>query len=151
MKYINPLQRAALKIKAKHLAAEARIIHAEEVQWSGPDKLYFKHHRKWDVRNEARATQLTIAMLRGVPYHVIEHKCYDLHKRDYHITKRMASMALKYGNQEFQSLIPEPSQDLYKQKTQKWGDWRERNRIRSEFRQAELRKIIQEWFNGNQP
>lgn len=99
MKYINKLERAALKIKAKHLAEEARIIRKEEVKWRGNDKLYFKLHRKGTVRNEARATQLAIAFLRGVPYEVVERKCYDTWKRDTVIVKRIMAMATKYGNE----------------------------------------------------
>lgn len=138
MKYINPLQRAALKIKAKHLAQEARIIRAEEVKWRGHDKLYFKNHRKTTVRYEARATQLAIAYMRGVPYKVMERKCYDTYTRDTHIARRMASMILRYCNNDYK--IPEPAIGEVK-------DWRERAKKVQEARQRWVQDRVIEWFN----
>ena len=140
MKYINKLQRAALKIKVKHLTQEARIIRKEEVKWRGLDKLYFKHHRKTTVRDEARATQLTIAFLRGMPYNVIEKKCYNTWKRDTVILKRMVSMASKYGNEEFRKLIPNPDIPL-------GTDWKERNEIIQSAKKKAVQSLISEWFN----
>ena len=138
MKYINKLERAALKIKAKHLAAEARIIRKEEVKWRGRDKLYFKEHRKTTVRREARATQLAIAFMRGVPYNVVERKCYDTWTRDTYIAKRMASMIMKYSNKNF--VIPEPAME-------KSNDWREVAKKREAARKRWVQDRVIEWFN----
>lgn len=79
-----------LKIKSKHLGLEAKVIKFEEaklkrqIRWhtkalSPNNKLVWKlnsivHHRKWDVRNENRATFLARAFIAGVPYKTVEHK-----------------------------------------------------------------------------
>jgi hypothetical protein len=72
-----------LKIKSKHLALEPGIIKLEERKLlkqirHGYDVLARYHslviHRKTDVRNEARATQLAIAYLKGKPYSKVELK-----------------------------------------------------------------------------
>ena len=54
-----------LRIKAKHLAEEARIIRREAQKTSGMDKWDLNHHRTATVRNEARATQLAYQFLLG--------------------------------------------------------------------------------------
>jgi hypothetical protein len=89
-----------LKIKSKHLSEEAKIIRFEErklfkqYQWSlnnyraaGHNDMYprwddkafmsyssLNHHRRWDVRNENRATFLARAYIAGVPYSNVERK-----------------------------------------------------------------------------
>lgn len=72
-----------LKIKSKHLALEPGIIRFEERKLlkqirNGYDMLakYISLvlHRKTDVRNEARATQLAIAYLKGKSYSKVELK-----------------------------------------------------------------------------
>ena len=98
MKYITKRNKAALTIKAKHLAEESRIICQEERKWSGNDKVFFSEHRKSTVRNEARATQLAIAMMTGKPYEAVERKCHDQHLLNYIIVPRVAKMAEKYHN-----------------------------------------------------
>jgi hypothetical protein len=138
MKYINKLERAALKIKTKHLAAEARIIRQEEVKWKGNDKLYFKNHRKTTVRNEARATQLAIAFMRGVPYKVMERKCENVWLRNYPIAKRMASMIVKYSNKNL--VIPEPPMEP-------GVNWKERAEKRDKDKKEYVLKLVHEWFN----
>jgi outer membrane protein assembly factor BamD (BamD/ComL family) len=70
-----------LKVKSKSLAAEARIIRKEERKALDSTRSYMKRHgvkdevsyahwmlrkhRIWNVRNEARATHLAIAFLKG--------------------------------------------------------------------------------------
>lgn len=106
-----------LKIKAKHLALEPSIIRKEEkkllkqIKWwkaqlpNDEDKIYSLHskrvslsnHRKWDVRNEARATQLARAFLKQVPYRTVEQKSrHDYNFRVY-ILPRVFAMVAKYG------------------------------------------------------
>lgn len=63
----------ALKVKIKSLAAEARIIRLEEARTKDYQLkcvLYF--HRVYDVRWEARWSQLAYGFLRGREYQEIE-------------------------------------------------------------------------------
>ncbi len=85
-----------LKIKSKHLSEEARIIRFEErkfrkqVDWLKThqqtyDKehatmMSLKQHRRWDVRNENRATFLARTYLAGKDYKTVEHKCNETTK-----------------------------------------------------------------------
>lgn len=83
-----------LKIKSKHLALEPAIIRKEEhklhsyikkLRVENPkgielqklnelsDKFFsLRHHRKEDVRQEARATYLARAFMKGTPYKEVE-------------------------------------------------------------------------------
>lgn len=87
-----------LKIKAKHLTAESRIIRKEENKLSGWRKRQIQDHRRWDVRNEARATQLTLAFLLGKEYRKVELKTRDHFDWKHEIVlKKIIAMAKKYG------------------------------------------------------
>ena len=119
-----------LKIKSKHLSEEARIIRFEErkfrkqVDWLKThqqtyDKehatmMSLKQHRRWDVRNENRATFLARTYLAGKDYKTVEHKCNDLVVLRCYIFPRLCEMVNKYGP---------PADKLSK----KWN--RERNRF----------------------
>lgn len=101
-----------LKIKSKHLGLEAKVIKFEEaklkkqLRWhskvqSPNQKLEWKlnsitEHRKWNVRNENRATFLARAFIAGVPYKTVEHKVKDQAKLTCYILPRVLSMAKKY-------------------------------------------------------
>jgi hypothetical protein len=102
-----------LKIKAKHLALEPAIIRKEEQKilnsirkgkCNDTAEAYRKYeslhnHRKWNVRNEARATELARAYIAGKPYNSVERKrkrCNEFKFKAY-IVPRIASMAMKYG------------------------------------------------------
>ena len=77
-----------LKIKSKHLSEEARIIRFEErklkrqIKWAKLRQLVcdpersawasINHHRRWNVRNENRATFLARAYIDGRSYKEIE-------------------------------------------------------------------------------
>ena len=79
-----------LKIKSKHLSLEADVIRFEErklqrqIKWlkdrqqTGAIEVLrwkrdeLKHHRKWNVRNENRATFLARAFIDQVPYKITE-------------------------------------------------------------------------------
>lgn len=96
---MNKLNLIKLKIKAKHLATEPAIIRHEERKLKGLDKKCLQDHRKWDVRNEARATQLAIAFLKGKDYKKIEPKLRDpFDWRHIQVQKRLVSMVKKYGS-----------------------------------------------------
>jgi hypothetical protein len=91
-----------LKIKSKHLSEEARIIRFEERKLRGketPPPIWFsiRQHRKWDVRNENRATFLARAYLAGKPYASVEKKVKSEGKRDFYIIPRLVAMINKYS------------------------------------------------------
>lgn len=108
-----------LKIKSKHLALEPAIIRKEErklqkqikhlkefhqVNDDYSDVIYPLHRKRTDlhqhrvtvVRNEARATYLARAYLKGIPYKSVEQKCdpFVLHR---FILPRVMRMVAKYG------------------------------------------------------
>ena len=107
-----------LKIKAKHLAEEAKIIRFEENKlkempfhkrsevvkhnYGGFYTICYlssiKEHRRWDVRNEARSTQLAIAYLKGKKYLSVEKLCTDPTKRNFCIVPRVLKIVQKYGD-----------------------------------------------------
>ena len=93
-----------LKIKAKHLATEPAIIRHEERKVTGMDRWDLQQHRKWDVRNEARATQLAIAFIKGKDINKIEPKRRDPSGYNHTIVlRRIIAMVKKYGDRN----IPE--------------------------------------------
>jgi hypothetical protein len=115
-----------LKIKSKHLSEEARIIRFEErkllkkvdykrkkhyeagnndeyLVWkdSNHDKYArISNHRKWDVRNENRATFLARAYIAGIPYNRVEQKRLDERLFKGQIFPRICSMVVRYGKRE---------------------------------------------------
>lgn len=112
-----------LKIKSKSLTEESRIIRKEErkllktVRWhiarhreTGSNDEYAIHsdtsfmtrkrlekHRKFDVRNESRATHIARAFIAGLPYKVVENKVNDVESFNKYILPRVVKMILKYG------------------------------------------------------
>lgn len=111
-----------LKVKAKSLAEEAKIIRNEEKKAKKAavyrrkeyletgTSLYMEfelqnmkpfrslsQHRRWDVRNEARATHLARAFMKGMEYRKVEQKS-DRNFVRYFIESRIVSMVSKYSN-----------------------------------------------------
>ena len=109
-----------LKIKSKHLALEPAIIRKEEhkllkqikhtksyhqVNDDFSDLIYPLHvkysnlsnHRKWDVRNEARATHLARAFIHEQSYKEVEQKRENEFLFKTYIVPRVFSMVAKYG------------------------------------------------------
>lgn len=102
-----------LKVKSKHLSEEARIIRFEEhkfqkqVDWlkarqqpyenQHATMMSLKEHRRWDVRNENRATFLARAFLAGKAYKTIEQKCHDPVVLRCYVFPRICDMVNKYG------------------------------------------------------
>jgi len=99
-----------LKIKAKHLALEPSIIKREEKKLKkqikytkGTDiSLIWKlndlvNHRKWNVRNESRATELARAYLAGKPYNYVEKKRNNEIMFQLYIVPRIVTMVTRYG------------------------------------------------------
>ena len=122
-----------LKIKSKHLSVEARIIRFEErkllkqYRWAeakhhqtGNNDMYprwndaafnsfcsLSKHRKWDVRNENRATFLARAYIEGVTYSSVEQKRKpeNEYKFNAFIIPRVAAMVAKYGKDKMEANI----------------------------------------------
>lgn len=120
-----------LKVKSKHLSAEAKIIRFEETKlkkqfrsdiahhietgangqyelWKNPaynDYRSLNSHRKVDVRNENRATYLARAFLAVKPYKSVENKCNDVGSFLIYVYPRFLVMVTKYnkisGNKEW--------------------------------------------------
>lgn len=102
-----------LKIKSKHLALEPAIIRKEEKKilkqirsgycndTAGALRKYesLHQHRKWNVRNEARATELARAFLIGKPYSEVEQKRKPENefKFQHYIIPRIMAMVNKYN------------------------------------------------------
>lgn len=114
-----------LKIKSKHLSVEAQIIRFEEhkllkqYQWAlnkhhatGNNNEYphwndaalnsycsLNKHRKWDVRNENRATFLARAYISGTPYSSVEQKRKPENEYRFNtfVIPRVVAMVAKYG------------------------------------------------------
>lgn len=144
-----------LKIKSKHLSEEARIIRFEEnkllkqynqcaqnkYRESGMNGMYprwndkalvtyysLNRHRKWDVRNENRATFLARAYIAGVPYSKVEQKREDEVLFRAQIFPRICAMVVKYGKRE-------------------QGDW-EWDKVKQRYAATEqLKDKIAEWCN----
>jgi hypothetical protein len=107
-----------LKIKSKHLALEAKVIKFEEeklkkqIRWhskrlSPNHKLEWKlqsltQHRKFDVRNENRATFLARAFIKGKAYKSVEHsrKVENEYTFKTQIIPRVLGMVNKYHSRE---------------------------------------------------
>lgn len=146
-----------LKIKSKHLSEEARIIRFEEnkllkqYQWSlnqykttGMNDMYprwndkafmsycsLNHHRKWDVRNENRATFLARAYISGIPYTKVEMKRKDEVLFRAQIFPRICAMVVKYGKRE-------------------QGDWEWDSKNSRYLATKQLKDKIAEWCNYKQ-
>jgi len=105
-----------LKVKSKHLSVEAAIIRHEEVKLKRQIEWKKEHeedielvlikwhslnyHRRWDVRNENRATFLARAYIAGVPYKKVEQnrKAENELKFRFTILNRVLSLVKKYSN-----------------------------------------------------
>lgn len=92
-----------LKIKIKHLAAEARIIRQEERKFHGMDKWALQHHRKTVVRDAARQAQMAYAVIRGRSLE----RCFRGYDPDFIKGERdreaIIRMVKKYGSPEQQA------------------------------------------------
>lgn len=97
-----------LRIKAKSLAAEARIIRQEErrikkipVHKRGSRDIgALRNHRVIVVREAARCTHLAIAYLKGKDYKTVENHCKNEVYRDDYVFPKIAKMVKKYGHQD---------------------------------------------------
>ena len=126
-------QSLPLKIKSKHLSVEAQIIRFEEYkllkqyQWAlnkhqeaGNNDMYprwndaafnsycsLNKHRRWDVRNENRATFLARAYIEGKLYSSVEQKRKPENEDKFvsYILPRVVAMVAKYGKNKVQAKV----------------------------------------------
>lgn len=145
-----------LKIKSKHLSEEACIIRFEErkqlkqYEWakrkhyaSGSNDEYkywndnawntwhsLNQHRRWDVRNENRATFLARAYIAGKPYNTVEFKRNDEALFLNVIVPRVVSMVAKYGSpsiskriydRDTKAMVDNPQLKSLQQQIQDWA------------------------------
>lgn len=105
-----------LKIKSKHLALEPAIIRHEERKLltrirsgrvNDTAEAFRKYeslhaHRKWNVRNESRATELARAYIAGKPYTFVEQKRKEENEYKFlvYIVPRIVAMVNKYGKEQ---------------------------------------------------
>lgn len=106
-----------LKIKQKHLALEPNIIRKEECKLKkrmrhhrsedGTSSIDLEwklqsltNHRRWNVRNEARATHLARTFIEGKPYSLAERKRNDDRLFQLYIVPRIFAMVQRYGKGE---------------------------------------------------
>jgi hypothetical protein len=130
-----------LRIKSKHLSVEAQIIRFEERKllkqytWSldqytkaGNNDMYprwndaafnsycsLNKHRRWDVRNENRATFIARAYIAGKPYNSVEQlrKPENEYKFNTFIIPRVTSMVAKYGKNKVALKIYDRTKGAY--------------------------------------
>jgi hypothetical protein len=103
-----------LKIKSKHLALEAGVIRFEEQKLKRQIEWLKQHqkneaetsimgtwnslnsHRRFEVRNEARATYLARAYIKGRKYETVEIERKDNGTFYSYIMPRVVSMVIRY-------------------------------------------------------
>ncbi len=89
--------RRYLKIKIKHLAAEARIIRLEESKTYGMVKWKLQHHRKTRVRDAARQAQFAYGIIRGRTLAQVGCGYEPDFYREHKDIKEVTRMVQKYG------------------------------------------------------
>ena len=105
-----------LKVKSKHLGVEARIIRHEEIklkrqiEWKKKNEqdqtaersqwFSLNAHRRWDVRNENRATFLARAYIAGKAYKKVEQNRKEEREHMFYqkILPRVLNLVKKYSN-----------------------------------------------------
>jgi hypothetical protein len=107
-----------LKIKIMSLAAEARIIRAEQARHrnrgrGGPSDVWWglHHHRTRDVRSEARSASLAYGFLRGRALARIEQRTHTQPN-----WKRVEDLIRKYGEGDL------------RERMQRFTEWKEVDR-----------------------
>jgi hypothetical protein len=100
-------ERHLLKVKVKHLAAEAGIIRKEEAKHSGMKKWGMQHHRKTTLRDAARQTQLAYAIIRGKTLESTMGKYGSKLPpiQKWHDIQAVAKMVGKYGDPDIKYVV----------------------------------------------
>lgn len=111
--------RAALRVKVKSLAAEAKIIRREEERAkSWHEWMSLKDHRKGIVRREARAAQLALAFLRGMSYETVEPVVRPGNEAPW---KRVKELVLKYSVPPHRVLLSDVQKEDISKRLQEWA------------------------------
>lgn len=126
-----------LKIKSKHLGLEAGVIRFEEhkikkqMRWKSKTQqpidheIYqlnnLKNHRRWDVRNENRATFLARAYIAGIPYKALEAKRKPENESRFknNVLPRVAAMVSKYDKKHYKYTSTKEARDAHRKVVQK--------------------------------
>ena len=129
-----------LKIKSKHLALEPAIIRAEEnklkrmIRWA---RLHQKNeeemsatcslnsfcsHRRFDVRNEARATYLARAYIEGRHYESVEKSRKEETVFHLYIVPRVVSMVIKYKLGKLEKYMKPDDVKAVRDEIKKWSE-----------------------------
>jgi hypothetical protein len=127
-----------LKIKSKHLALEAGVIRFEEqklkrqIEWlktHQKDEATFRSeweslnsHRRFDVRNEARATYLARGYIEGRKYETIENNLKDLGTFNTYILPRVVSMVIKYKLNRMEKYMKPDDVKAVRDEILKWSE-----------------------------
>lgn len=88
-------RKLALKVKAKHLAEEARIIRKEEKRSRGDTRDWLYLHRVHTVRPESRATNIAYAFAKGRELNQVEKYPERIPEE---VWARVAKMVKLYSN-----------------------------------------------------
>ena len=126
-----------LKIKSKHLSLEAKVIRFEEnklkhqIEWCKirqREDIELRNtwqslntHRRWDVRNENRATYLARAFIQGRPYTDVEKKRNDLGVFNCYIVPRVVSMVIKYKLKRYEKFMKAEEVAEVKKQITEWS------------------------------
>jgi hypothetical protein len=110
-----------LKIKSKHLALEAGVIRFEEqklkrqIEWLKTHQQddakvramweSLNSHRRFDVRNENRATYLARAYIEGRKYDTLEKHRKDNGTFYSYVMPRVVSMVIRYKHQKLEKYM----------------------------------------------
>ena len=129
-----------LKIKSKHLALEPAIIRTEEnklkrkIRWA---KLHqkseeeinatcslnsFCSHRRFEVRNEARATYLARAYIEGREYESVEKSRKEETVYHVYIVPRIVSMVIKYKLGKMEKYMKPDDVKVVRDEILKWSE-----------------------------
>jgi hypothetical protein len=125
-----------LKIKSKHLALEAGVIRFEElklkrqIEWlktHQKDEATFRSeweslnsHRRFDVRNEARATYIARVYIEGRKYETIENNIKDLGTFNTYIFPRVLTMVIKYKHGRIEKFMRPDDAKVIRDEVKAW-------------------------------
>ena len=98
-------RKIALKIKVKHLAAEARIIREEEYRTNGDTRDWLHIHRVHNVRNECRASQIAYGFAKGTPLEKMERYPENIPISVWSRVTKMIKLYSGKNNEEFNKWI----------------------------------------------
>ena len=126
-----------LKIKSKHLALEAGVIRFEEqklkrqIEWLKTHQQddakvramwdSLNSHRRFDVRNENRATYLARAFIQGRSYTDVEKKRHNSGVFNCYIVPRVVSMVIKYKLKRHEKFMKQEDVKVVTAEIQEWS------------------------------